>query len=37
MTTRRSPKMNELVHEMTFRERIEGPLGPTNGSPGGLC
>jgi hypothetical protein len=25
--------MYELQYEMTFRERIEGPLGPTTGSP----
>jgi hypothetical protein len=25
--------MLELSHEMTFVERIEGPLGPTTGSP----
>jgi hypothetical protein len=25
--------MFELEYEMTFRERIEGPLGPTTGSP----
>lgn len=24
-------------YEMTFNERIEGPLGPTTGSPGRLC
>lgn len=29
--------MIELTHEMTFRERIEGPLGPTAGSPARLC
>jgi hypothetical protein len=26
-----------LEHEMTFTERIEGPLGPTTGSPSRLC
>src|ERR671924_2366761 len=25
--------MIELRYEMTFRERLEGPLGPTSGSP----
>lgn len=29
--------MLELTHEMVFRERIEGPLGPTEGSPPRLC
>ncbi|MBS1877906.1 MAG: DUF3237 domain-containing protein [Actinobacteria bacterium] len=29
--------MLELTHEMTFRERIEGPLGPTESSPPRLC
>jgi hypothetical protein len=29
--------MLELSYEMTFRERIEGPLGPTTGSPDRLC
>jgi Protein of unknown function (DUF3237) len=29
--------MFELQYEMTFRERIEGPLGPTTGSPARLC
>jgi hypothetical protein len=29
--------MVELQYEMTFRERIEGPLGPTTGSPARLC
>jgi Protein of unknown function (DUF3237) len=29
--------MLQLAHEMTFRERIEGPLGPTTGSPERLC
>jgi hypothetical protein len=28
--------MFELEYEMTFRERIEGPLGPTTGSPARL-
>ena len=28
--------MFELEYEMTFRERIEGPLGPTAGSPSRL-
>ena len=26
-----------LEYEMTFAERIEGPLGPTTGSPSRLC
>ena len=26
-----------LEYEMTFAERIEGPLGPTTGSPSLLC
>ena len=26
-----------LEYEMTFTERIEGPLGPTTGSPPRLC
>ena len=26
-----------LEYEMTFAERIEGPLGPTTGSPARLC
>lgn len=26
-----------LEYEMTFTERIEGPLGPTTGSPARLC
>jgi hypothetical protein len=30
-------KMLELKYEMTFAERIEGPLGPTTGSPPRLC
>ena len=30
-------KMLELEYEMTFAERIEGPLGPTTGSPPRLC
>ena len=29
--------MLELEYEMTFAERIEGPLGPTIGSPPRLC
>jgi hypothetical protein len=29
--------MFELHYEMTFTERIEGPLGPTLGSPARLC
>jgi hypothetical protein len=29
--------MFELRYEMTFNERIEGPLGPTTGSPERLC
>ena len=29
--------MLELEYEMTFAERIEGPLGPTTGSPPRLC
>ena len=29
--------MIDLEYEMTFAERIEGPLGPTIGSPGRLC
>lgn len=31
--------MIELEYEMTWRERIEGPLGPTTGAPFGerLC
>ncbi len=29
--------MIELVYEMTFAERIEGPLGPTTGYPSRLC
>jgi hypothetical protein len=29
--------MLELKYEMTFAERIEGPLGPTTGSPPRLC
>ena len=29
--------MLELVYEMTFAERIEGPLGPTLGFPSRLC
>ena len=29
--------MLELEHEMTFAERIEGPLGPTVGVPARLC
>ncbi len=29
--------MLELKHEMTFAERIEGPLGPTVGTPARLC
>jgi hypothetical protein len=27
----------QLEHEMTFRERLEGPLGPTVGSPARLA
>jgi hypothetical protein len=27
----------ELAYEMTFWERIEGPLGPTSGPPDRLC
>ncbi len=27
----------ELSYEMTFRERVEGPLGPTSGFPGRVC
>lgn len=29
--------MIELSYEMTFRERIEGPLGPAVGSPRRVC
>ena len=29
--------MIDLEYEMTFAERIEGPLGPTTGSPARLC
>ena len=29
--------MIDLAYEMTFAERIEGPLGPTTGSPARLC
>jgi hypothetical protein len=29
--------MPELEYEMTFAERIEGPLGPTVGAPARLC
>jgi uncharacterized protein DUF3237 len=29
--------MLELEYEMTFAERIEGPLGPTVGAPARLC
>ena len=29
--------MIELAYEMTFKEQIEGPLGPTIGSPSRLC
>ena len=29
--------MIDLAYEMTFTERIEGPLGPTTGSPARLC
>ena len=29
--------MIDLEYEMTFAERIEGPLGPTTGSPSRLC
>lgn len=29
--------MLELGYEMTFAERIEGPLGPTVGAPARLC
>jgi hypothetical protein len=29
--------MIDLQYEMTFAERIEGPLGPTTGSPARLC
>ena len=29
--------MIDLEYEMTFVERIEGPLGPTTGSPARLC
>jgi hypothetical protein len=31
------PDMLELTYEMTFSERIEGPLGPTTGNPSRLC
>lgn len=30
-------RMIELEYEMTFAERIEGPLGPTTGSPSRVC
>jgi hypothetical protein len=29
--------MIDLEYELTFAERIEGPLGPTTGSPARLC
>jgi hypothetical protein len=29
--------MLELSYEMTFRERVEGPLGPTSGFPERVC
>jgi len=29
--------MLELSYEMTFRERVEGPLGPTSGLPERVC
>ena len=29
--------MIDLEYEMTFAERIEGPLGPTTGAPARLC
>ena len=29
--------MIDLEYEMTFAERIEGPLGPTTGTPARLC
>jgi len=29
--------MIDLEYEMRFAERIEGPLGPTTGSPARLC
>ena len=29
--------MIDLEYEMTFAERIEGPPGPTTGSPARLC
>ncbi len=29
--------MIDLEYEMSFAERIEGPLGPTTGSPARLC
>jgi hypothetical protein len=29
--------MIDLRYEMTFAERIQGPLGPTTGSPARLC
>ena len=29
--------MIDLAYEMTSAERIEGPLGPTTGSPARLC
>ena len=29
--------MLELSYEMTFREHVEGPLGPTSGSPERVC
>lgn len=29
--------MMELAYEMTFWERIAGPLGPTSGTPDRLC
>jgi Protein of unknown function (DUF3237) len=29
--------MIDLEYEITFAERIEGPLGPTTGSPARLC
>jgi Protein of unknown function (DUF3237) len=29
--------MIDLAYQMTFTERIDGPLGPTTGSPARLC
>ena len=34
---KRGKTMLEVKYEMTFAERIEGPLGPTTGSPPRLC